>query len=287
MSPRAAYGTQRHLSTTIRREHAARRERGFALLIVLLTLPLLSLLVAQMVAIAHSEALIAAYLRSAIGPASLADGAIYAAAFHLLDRSEMHWEPDGSTHHVSVSGGTVLVRVTDEANKVNLNTASADLLRALLIGAGADKATAGGLAAAIVDWRTQNGLRQSMAKALEYRAAGAGYLPPEKPFRSIDELALVLGMTPDLLARVRPHLTLYSTYGPGRASTDPMARGAIMLLRAQGGVLPYEFEANGVLVVEVTATAAGVNGAAVTRRAILQLDRSSKDRPCAILFWDR
>jgi general secretion pathway protein K len=266
--------------------NAARREQGFALLIVLWTLPLLLLLVTQMVAIARSEALIAANLRSAIEPESRADGAIYAAAFHLLDRSEMHWEPDGTTHDLTVSGGTVLVRVTDEANKVNLNTASVDLLRALLMGVGADRATAGGLAAAIVDWRMESGLRVSTAKAQEYRAAGVGYLPPEKPFRSIDELALVLGMTPELLARVSPHLTLYSTYGPGRASTDPAARGAIMLLRQQGGVLPYEFEANGVRVVEVTATAAGTNGATFTRRAILRFDRSSKDRPCAILLWD-
>jgi len=287
MPPRAASVTQRQLIPSSLREPAVRRERGFALLIVLLTLPLLSLLVTQMIAIAHSEALIAANLRSAIGPESRSDGAIYAAAFHLLDRSEIRWEPDGTTHDIPVSGGTVAVRVTDEANKVNLNTASADLLRALLIGVGADKATAGGLAAAIVDWRTQNGLRQSTAKALEYRAAGAGYLPPEQPFRSIDELALVLGMTPDLVARVRPHLTLYSTYGPGRSSTDPVARGAIMLLREQGGVLPYEFEANGMRVVEVIATAAGANGATITRRVILRLDRGSKDRPCAILAWDR
>lgn len=274
------------MSGDVRPAGAARYEQGFALLIVLWTLPLLAFLVTQMVAIAGREALIAANLRNAIGPESRADGAIYAAAFHLLDRSDMHWPPDGTTHELSVPGGTVAVQVTDEANKVNLNTASFDLLRALLMGVGADRAAAGGLAEAIVDWRTNSGLRLSTAKALQYRVAGLGYLPPERPFRSVDELGLVLGMTPDLLARVRPHLTIYSTYGPGRASADPVARGAIMLLREQGGVLPYEFEANGVLVVQVTATAAGANGATYTRRAILRLDRSAKEQPCSVVAWE-
>jgi general secretion pathway protein K len=107
-----------------------------------------------------------------------------------------------------------------------------------------------------------------------------------KPFRSIDELALVLGMTPELPARLRPHLTLCSTYGPTRASTDPVSRGAIRFLREPGDVLPYELDASGVLVVHVTASAVGADGASFTCRATLRLDRRSKQRPSAILAWN-
>jgi general secretion pathway protein K len=266
---------------------AAMRQRGFALLIVLWTLALLSFLVALYAAAARTEARIAFNLRSDMVQEANADGAVYTAAFHLLDRSDKHWDADGMRHEISVPGGTVAVQVTDEANKINLNTASVDLLRALLLGVGADAASASELAGAILDWREANVSGLPGVKALQYRAAGLDYAPPEKPFRSIDELAQVLGMTSDLLTKIGPHLTIYSTYGPGRTTSDPVALGAIMLLRTQGGQLPFERDATGVLVVQVIATAAGADGAAFTRHAILRLDPGAKDRPCAVLAWER
>jgi general secretion pathway protein K len=240
-----------------------------------------------MVAAARTEARIAFNLRSDMVQESNADGAIYAAAFHLLDRSDEHWDVDGTMHDLRVPGGTVTVRITDEANKINLNTASPDLLRALLLGVGADPTTASGLAEAIVDWRETDGPTPSATKALQYRAAGLDYAPPEKPFRSLDELGLVLGMTPDLLTKLRPHLTIYSMHGPGRATTDPVALAAIMLLRTRGGILPFERDASGEQVVQVVATASGAAGAVFTRRAILRLDPGAKDLPCAVLAWER
>jgi general secretion pathway protein K len=266
---------------------AAWRERGFALLIVLWTLALLAFLVALFAAAARTEARIAFNLRSAMEPEWNADGAVYTAAFHLLDRSDKHWAVDGTLHKLAVPGGTVAVRVTDEANKINLDTASVDLLRALLLGVGADADTASTLARAIIDWRETAGPDASAAKAEQYRAAGLDYTPPEKPFRSVDELAQVLGMTPGLLAKLRPHLTLYSSYGPGRSTTDPVALDAIMLLRKQGGILPYERDVSGEQVVQVVATASSTDDASFTRRAILRVDPSAKDRPCAILVWER
>jgi general secretion pathway protein K len=263
------------------------RERGFALLIVLWTLALLSFLVTLFAAAARTEARIAFNLRSAMVPEWNADGAIYTAAFRLLDRSDKHWDADGTVHELAVPGGRVVVRVTDEANKINLNTASVDLLRALLLGVGADAATASGVAGAIVDWREASVANSPAAKASQYRAAGLDYAPPETPFRSIDELAQVLGMTRDLLTKLRPHLTIYSSYGPARTTNDPVALGAIMLLRKQGGVLPFERDVSGEQVVQVVVTAADRDGAAFTRRAVLRLDPGANDRPVAILAWER
>jgi len=267
--------------------NANSRERGFALLIVLWTLALLAFLVTLFAAAARTEARIAFNLRSAMGPEWNADGAVYTAAFHLLDRSDKHWDVGGPMHELAVPGGRVAIRITDEANKINLDTASVDLLRASLLGVGADPTTASELAAAIVDWREATGPAASLAKAQQYRAAGLDYAPPEKPFRSVEELALVLGMTPELLAKMRPHLTIYSTYGPGRATNDPVVLDAIMLLRKQGGILPFENDASGEQVVQVVTTASTADGASFTRRAILRIDPSAKDRPCAILAWQR
>ena len=261
-------------------------DRGFALLIVLWTLALLSFVVMQMVAAARSEGQIAINLRTNMAQESNADGAIYAAAFHLLDSADQRWVPGGGTHVLSVPGGKVLVQVTDESNKVNLNTASPDLIRAVLLGVGVDPETAGDLAGAIVGWRDSQGPLASAAKAAQYRAAGLPYLPPAKPFRSVDELSFVVGMTPGIVTRLRPHLTLYTSYGPDQTSTDPVVRDAIILLRKQGGVLPFVGGAIQERVVQVIAIAEGANGADFTRRAILRVDPGSKNAPYAILAWE-
>jgi general secretion pathway protein K len=262
-------------------------EQGFALLIVLWTLSLLSFLVSQMTTAARTEASIAVNLRRDIITEADVDGAIHVAAFHLLDRSDTSWTADGTVHEIAVPGGRIAVRVTDEADKVNLNTASADMLRAALLGVGADPKTATGLAGAIVDWRGTDGPTPSVEKVFAYRASELNYAPPEKPFRDLDELALVPGMTQDLLTKIRPHLTIYSTYGPARSSIDPVAQGAVMLLRKQGGILPYEQTPSGEQVVRIVAIAEDGKGAPFSRSAILRLDPGAKDRPFAILEWKR
>lgn len=257
------------------------------MLIVLWALALLALLVSQMVPAARSEAQIAVNLHSRLAQESNADGAVYAAAFHLLDRSGNDWDVVGTTYRVRLPDSTVTVRITDEANKINLNTASPDLLCDLLVSIGADLTTASTLAAAIVDWRQADGPARSADKAQQYRAAGLRYTPPEKPFRSVDELALVLGMTPSLLTRLEPHLTIYSTYGPGRSTTDPVVLAAIMALQKQGGLLPFGHDASGERVVQVVATATNAASASFTRRAILRLDPGASDLPFTILTWEQ
>ena len=111
---------------------------------------------------------------------------------------------------------------------MNLNTATPALLRALLLGVGANHVQATALARAIVDWReTGNGPAVAAAKRRRLLAAGLATTPPEAPFRSVEELGLVLGIIPDLLAKLEPHLTVWSSYGPVPTSTDPVVRNAM------------------------------------------------------------
>ena len=263
----------------------ARREQGFAVLIVLLTVALLALLATQMIPVAHTETQITANLHSELTQEVNADGAVYAAAFQLLDRSDGDWSANGMLQRYKLPDSAIAVRITDEANKINLNTASPDLLHALLLSVGVDTDTATRLAGAIVDWRETDGPTPSAAKAAQY--AGRHYVPPEKPFRSVAELAFVAGMTPNLLAKLKPHLTIYSTYGPGAATTDPVALAALTRLRTQGGILPFDRDPSGEQVVQVIATATSAAGVTFTRRAVLRVDPSSQDLPYAILAWQR
>src|SRR6202012_5804602 len=118
--------------------------------------------------------------------------------------------------------------VWNEPDRINLNTASGALLRALVIQVGAPPALADRIAAAILDWRTAGtNPRAGGAKAAHYRAAARAYGPPEAPFESVDELADVLGMTPDLFARMEPHLTVLTDDDPDMSTRDPIVARAL------------------------------------------------------------
>ena len=71
--------------------------------------------------------------------------------------------------------------------------------------------------------------RVNGAKDQAYRLAGTSYRPRNGPFQSVDELLLVMDMTPALFTRIAPALTVYS----GRQFIDPQVapREALLALR--------------------------------------------------------
>jgi general secretion pathway protein K len=52
----------------------------------------------------------------------------------------------------------------------------------------------------------------------EYHAAGLDYGLPGSPLQTVEELSRVLGMTPGVLAAIRPHLTLFGPPPPTASS---------------------------------------------------------------------
>jgi general secretion pathway protein K len=263
---------------------SARRQRGFALLIVLWTLVLLTLLGTQILARGHGEAQLAGNLRGAAIAEAAADGAVEEAIFHLLDASSRRWLGDGAVHPIRFPRATVEVRIEDEAGKVNPNFASPELLRALLVRIGVDAHTAGSVAGAIVDWRGESANPSPTgAKAAQYAAAGRDYGPPGAPFQSLDELGEVLGMTPELVAHLRPHLSLFSRTDPLASTTDPVVA---MAVRDTGGA--GRAAAGGRLqVAAITARAQGPDGARFARRAVIRIGGEVRDRPWKVLAWTR
>lgn len=242
---------------------------GFALLLVLWSLVLISLLVTQLAVAARSESRLALNLRTAAVAEAAANGAIHEAVFHLLDTPERRWMANGTAHEIGMSGVRVVVRVENEAGKVNPNTAQLALLRALMHQAGVDTRTAATIAAAILEWRfpgDQPG--PEGGKAARYRAAGRDYAPPGAPFENLDELGLVLGMTPELLARLTPNLTLHHEGEP-----DPRAASQTVLqaLREAAGVIAEPSGPIDGTTVVITAAARGENNSRFTRRAVVRI----------------
>lgn len=282
---------------------ANRRDRGFALLLVLWTMALLATIGARITASARAEAQVAANVRDAAVTQAAADGAVQDAAFHLLDAPPRRWAADGSRHALAMPGGVAVeVRVESEDGKVNPNLASAALLAALLREAGADSRTAGRIADGILLWRFPWVARGANDPALTaYRVAGLDYGPAGAPFRSLDEVGAVLGMTPPLLARVRPSLSLFAGNEPDPASASAPVLAALRAVQGGGpvggGALAGGGQAGGQAggqepaVVGITAVAAGPNGTRFARHAVVRLGEGDPGAgggggPAQVLAWD-
>jgi len=238
-----------------------------------------ALLFTTLTVASRSDAQLTANLRSAAELGAVADGAIYTALFDLLGRGAAARIPGPAAGWLS--GAEIAVQVVDQSGLVNPNTASPDLLGALLTRLGADAGQASRIAAAVADWRApgRRSARRGL-KAAQYQAAGLRYGPPGAPFETLGELGDVFGMTPALLAALAPHLTLYSDGDPDPAAADPVVRAA---LRDAGHGDRAERAA--VQTVGITATARR-GGALAVRRAVIRIGASSNGRGWRILAWD-
>jgi general secretion pathway protein K len=252
-----------------------RRTGGFALIIVLWTLVLIGFLVAHLTAAGRTEIRIAGNLVTNAAAQAAADGAIFEAIFSLLDpRPEQRWPANGAVQQLTIGKCLVRVRVEDEASWINPSSASPELLEALLRMIGSDAESARRVAVAISEWvgSATNPRQQEMALA-EYRGAGLDYGPPGTPIETIDELGRVIGMTPAVLAAIRPHLTLFGPPEPNPATTDLVVAGALALLAPQTGS-PATFRPNltspDVLTVRITALASGPGNARAARYAVVR-----------------
>jgi general secretion pathway protein K len=150
---------------------------------------------------------------------TFAEAALNRAILFVLDeRDNEHLPVDGSAETFSLNEIEVTVRVQDELGRIDINHADASLLANLFRAADVPADKAQQLADGVLDWRDSDSLRRlNGAEQKEYQQAGLPYQPRNGPFLTIEELRLVLGMTPEIFQRVEPALTVYS----GKATIDP------------------------------------------------------------------
>src|SRR5262249_1312605 len=161
--------------------------------------------------------------------------AVFEAIFNLADpRPDHRWALDGTIREVQIGRSRVTLRLENEATRVNPNLASAGLLEALLLAIAVEPERSFELADAIAEWAgTPTRLHEGTTLA-QYQAAGLNYLPPRAPLESLEELGRVRGMTQDLLAALRPHLTLFGPAEPAADSADQIVATAIALTHRAG-----------------------------------------------------
>jgi general secretion pathway protein K len=259
-----------------------KQDRGFALLVVLWSVVLIALLTTQILGSGRTAFHLAANLRAAAQARAQADGAINEAVFHLVSTGPDAWQADGVPHVLNESGMLVTVRVQSLASKINPNLASTALLAGLFQASGAAPDQALALANAIIGWRSAAVSRQeTQARIDAYRQAGLAYGPPGRAFNDLGELADIIGMPPDLLAAVLPHMSLYQSTDPDPSLADPVVRQALSLA-GQAGSNRNEYDGS-TPVLSIEAEAIGLHGLAVRRSAIVSIAKANAAAPYAFL----
>jgi len=201
-------------------------ERGSILLYVVWVMTLLSLLAAGI----GSQALFALdfseRLSDQLRASYVARGAIQQIAAVLrndhtpsVDAFNDRWA-SLSYQDEPLAGGTFSVTaLDDEERRINLNTASAEVLARLLeTTGGLSERDAAEAAAAIEDWRDEDDTeRRGGAEGSYYRSLRDAYDAHDGPFEQIEELRLVRGISPEVYDRVEPHVTVF---GSGRINLN-------------------------------------------------------------------
>jgi general secretion pathway protein K len=190
-----------------------RRMRGAALLLVLWLVALLTALVGGFALVARVEHLQGRVLVGGIEAGTAARAGLEYALMRLaITEPRRQWRPDGRAYDWRFDDSDVEVVIVDENGKVDLNQADAALLTGLLRALDVEAAQAGRIAGAIIDWRDSDPLTQPAGggEDPDYAAAGLPYGAKDMEFESIAELEQVLGMTPEIYARLAPHVTVHS-----------------------------------------------------------------------------
>lgn len=182
-----------------RKERDSRRAEGFSILTVVLSLALLASITVGFTSVVQNRTnRIANEVRLARGEL-LAEAAVEIAMTKLLKSLAL---PEGASGRIAADAtpvfcaiedqGAVAISIQDVAGQVDLNSASVELLSALVVAIGADL-----------------GVTAERAQAL---AATIAVRREVNPFRLVEELASLRGMTSQLYRALRPHVTLYSGY---------------------------------------------------------------------------
>jgi len=198
---------------------AARRgaQDGFILIAALWMLAALAVLVVVVSQQLGSSARLLRLEDEAVEADALISAAIELSAYRLLLSKEED-RPRQGGFRVMLGGSDIAVSFTSEAARLDLNTASKDMLENLFVTTGTERDAARDYAERVVAWRSKpTDAAKAQAEEARYAAAGLKRMPRLAPFPHVGELSLVLGVPASLVDRVLPLITVFS----GSPGIDP------------------------------------------------------------------
>ncbi|MGH8587942.1 MAG: general secretion pathway protein GspK [Gammaproteobacteria bacterium] len=183
-----------------------------ALIAVLWIVALLTVIGAGFALDMRTETTLTQELLAGARARAAAEAGVYRGIWELLkpDRRR-RWRADGTERRWSFRSYRVIIALQNEGGRIDLNTASPQLLGALLTANGVEDERRAALVDAIVDWRDEDHARGANgAEDPEYRAEGRTAGAKDGFFNTVAELQQVLGMSRRLYERLAPALTVHS-----------------------------------------------------------------------------
>lgn len=208
---------------------ARRRERGFALLLVIWVLAILSVVAAGFAAATRSETRLARNLMEAARARTLAEAGVARATAALLETNpQARWRADGTPYPMSFENGSIRIRIEDENGKIDLNLTPTELLSGLCTELAIDDDTCAALVGGVTE-------RRRAAAPAQPPGFRFGAPPPTQDrqnaaFTSLQELRQIPGVDADTVVRLSPFLTVYGQNG----RIDPMVAPREVLLAIPG-----------------------------------------------------
>jgi general secretion pathway protein K len=226
------------------------RDRGIALIVVLLVLALLLTVVADFAQTVRLEAVTTINFRTGLGETWLAEAGYQRAVAEILPEAISH-ELDGEGRlvfrrerlgtpavperlDVPLGAARFSYRITDETARINLNRAAPSLLDRLLTELRVEKTERDAIGDAIQDWRDPNEEhRLNGAESDYYQSLAVPYRSKNGDFDAVEELLQIRGVTPELLRGTaeRPGLAASLTVaGTGTVNVNTADRPVLRAL---------------------------------------------------------
>jgi general secretion pathway protein K len=192
--------------------------QGFALLIVLWILTLLSVMAASFSFSMRTESILTTNLVDRARAEALVTAGIHRGILELYrSEQESQWRHDGTVYSIPFGKHQIHVSILSENGKIDLNAAPEALIQGLFSSLGTE-VDGQRLADAILDWRDRDHDRRLHgAEDLQYASAGRPYGARDAPYLTVEELDQVLGLTAELVRQVKPAVTVFS----GQSKIDP------------------------------------------------------------------
>jgi general secretion pathway protein K len=197
------------MTEQVRRSVARTSQQGFVLVAVLWLCAALAALATIFSVYLSNSARALALNDTALQAQALVSAGVELAAYRLQLAGEESRPAQGS-FRVRLNGAEIAVSFVSEAARVDLNGAPKELLAGLLTVLGANEDAAKQGADRIVGWRTKPAQDTAGNEDALYQASGRAYPPRQAPFAHVNELGLVLGLTPELVERALPFVTVFS-----------------------------------------------------------------------------
>ena len=189
-------------------------EDGFAIILVLWVLVILSVIAGQFCFSTRNELRAAISFREQTKAFYIARAGIAASLPGLVnDRAakvdDIQWRINTILPIFDFDDGEYNIFISNESGRINLNQADKPLLHMMLTSLDLDEDEKNIIVDSIIDWRDEDSLHQlNGAENDYYQALPAPYDCANNKFKVLSELMLVRGMTPGIYARIKPIISI-------------------------------------------------------------------------------